>query len=399
MVLGCLVCQLGLGYGYIYSPLAGDILAEFGWTRAMFSSARGPQLFAIAVASPLVGAATVRFGARPVLMLSALLVGLTLWLLSSIQNLWQLYGVNILLGLMMAGLGDIPVGAVASQWVHRGRGLALGVIYSGSNLGGMILAPTVVLLAQASSWRNALWLVGLIGMLLVLPCAAWLVREPTGREASTRRAEASAADNAGSRDDLDLARALRTRSFWILAAALFCFFFYFVAMIDHLVLFLTDVGMSQLEAAGTFGFAIGLGIVGKLGFGLIADRISHRTALLLDFGLLAVSSLLLLAVPQAGLLPVFLVSYGISVAARDVVYPLVVADCFGTRYMAQIYGGLMLALLPGGALGPIFAGAVHDLTGSYDAAFATFAILNVLAFVALRRVRTEGAPTTPEEQP
>ena len=34
VVLGCLVCQLGLGFGYVFGPLAKDILAEFGWTRA-----------------------------------------------------------------------------------------------------------------------------------------------------------------------------------------------------------------------------------------------------------------------------------------------------------------------------------------------------------------------------
>jgi cyanate permease len=49
----------------------------------------------------------------------------------------------------------------------------------------------------------------------------------------------------------------------------------------------------------------------------------------------------------------------------------------------------MVALLPGGILGPIFAGAVHDRFADYRPAFATFAALNALALLALAWVRDE----------
>ncbi len=87
-------------------------------------------------------------------------------------------------------------------------------------------------------------------------------------------------------------------------------------------------------------------------------------------------------------------TYGFATAARDVVYPLIISRCFGVRYLAQIYGAVMLALAPGGALGPIFAAAVFDATGSYQVAFATFAALNLASLLALGFVRDErtGAP-------
>ena len=61
--------------------------------------------------------------------------------------------------------------------------------------------------------------------------------------------------------------------------------------------------------------------------------------------------------------------------------------------MAKNYGALMLALLPGGVLGPIFAGYVYDLQGSYDLAFQVFAVLNLVGLVALTCVR--GRPRRP----
>jgi MFS family permease len=144
-------------------------------------------------------------------------------------------------------------------------------------------------------------------------------------------------------------------------------------------------------------------MVSKIALGLIADRIPHKTATLLDYGLLALSSGLLLALPDATLIWAFVVTFGFAAAARDVVTPLMVAACFGVRYLAQIYGVLMLTLLPGGALGPIFAAAVHDRTDSYQAAFATFAVLNTAAVGALcflrRERRSDAGYTGPAPSP
>jgi predicted MFS family arabinose efflux permease len=192
----------------------------------------------------------------------------------------------------------------------------------------------------------------------------------------------------GSERDLDLKRALRTRSFWILALALFGFFFYFVGVLDHMVLFLTDTGMTGENATYFFSRALGLGLASKIILGAISDYIPEKTSILVDHGLLAVSSLVLLALPEDRLIWLFVACYGFATAARDVVYPLIINRCFGERYMAEVYGALMLAL-PGGALGAIYAAQVYDRLGSYDIAFASFAALNVVVVIALLFVRDE----------
>jgi MFS family permease len=393
VVLACLVCQMGLGFGYVFGPLAPDILAEFGWTRAIYSSARAPQLFVIALASPLVGAMTIRFGARRVLSGAALLLGISFCLLSGLESLWQLTALVLVIGLAITGLGDITVGQVVSQWVARGRGLALGIVYTGSNLGGFLLTRIAGAVADASSWRVAFLGMGVAGLLVLLPVAYGVVREPrmpapggggtrAGRAADSGRAFATVAD-------MSLAMALRTRSFWILAFSLFTFFFYFITLLEHLVLFLTDEGLSRDAAVAYFSNAIALGLVSKVGLGLVADRIPHKAALLVVYGALAASSGVLLWLPHPTLLLLFIAVFGFSYAARDVVYPLMVTHCFGLRFMAPIYGAMMLTLLPGGALGPIFAAAIHDHFGSYTIAFRTFAALNAVSVAALFWVRNE----------
>ena len=155
-----------------------------------------------------------------------------------------------------------------------------------------------------------------------------------------------------------------------------------------MVLHFTDHGMERDDAVRLYATAIGLGIWSKLLLGLVADRIPEKQSMLIDYSALALSSLVLLVAPTSALAWLFVISFGFSYAARDVVYPLIVSACFGARWMAPIYGALMPTLLLG-AIGPLFAAAIHDRSGSYDLAFQIFALLNALALVALFFLRDE----------
>jgi MFS family permease len=393
VLFGCLVCQTGLGFGYAFAPLAPDLLAEFGWSRAALASARAPQIWVIALASPAVGLLTARFGARAVLASSALILGAAFAGVAAMQAWWQFALLWGAVGLGVAGLGDIAVGSVVTRWVVRGRGLALGFVYTGSNLGGFVATRAVAAVADHTSWRVAILCLSAAAVGLLLPAALFAVRERGAGVVA--RAAAREGPGLPPDRDLDVRAALRTRSFWAIAISLVSFWIYLLALLEHLVLFLVDHGMPRDEAAGHLSNAIFLGIFSKVAFGALSDRLSPRVALLLDFGLLAASSGLLLLLPDPTLIWLFVGVFGFSYAARDVVTPLIVAHCFGVRHLAQIYGVLMVSFLPGGTFGPIFAGWVHDRTGSYDAAFATFALLNALSFAALALVRVERRARTP----
>jgi nitrate/nitrite transporter NarK len=256
------------------------------------------------------------------------------------------------------------------------------------------LVPIVVALANETDWRTALLAMGLGAFALLLPAVGLLVREVRTGEQSASPPEPEPGHRAKpvrrpeSDNDLNLRAALRTRSFWILFFSLFTFFFYFLALLEHLVLYLTDLGLDKNEAVRLYATAIGLGISSKIGLGLLADRISEKHSILLDYGVLTLSSLLLLADPHSWLIWAFIASFGFAYAARDVVYPLIVSNCFGLRYMAPIYGALMMTLVLG-ACGPLFAAAVHDHFGSYTLAFGSFCLLNCASLLALLFLRDE----------
>jgi MFS family permease len=382
VLVSCLVCQMGLGLGgYVFAVFLKPVVAEMGWSRTAFAAVGGPLLLAMSLASPLVGGLTERLGARAVFAGAITGVAAALIGLSQVQQLWQFYLLGFLLGVAATGLGDIPAGTVVSQWFGRQRGLALGLAYVGSNIGGALVPLIATAVAARSSWRTALQVLAVTGWLLILPFALFGVRE---REGVARSSDGAADPEAGTA----LAAALRTPTFWLLGAVLFLFYFYYLGVNNHLVAFLSDAGFSDAAAARQFSAAIAVGIAGKVGMGLVGDRVPARRAAILTFALMTAGSLALLAVGRVPwLLPVFLVVHGFTVAAENVMLPLVVIECFGSRHLARIYGALMLALLPGGLAGPTFAGWVFDRLGTYWPAFAVFAAGNVLAVLGLGALR------------
>jgi MFS family permease len=386
VVLGCLICQFGPGFGYaIGGAVAPDMLAEFGWTRALYAAAQGPQTLLIAFTSPLVGFLVGRYGGRIVLASACVVMTIGYALMAGMQAWWQFAVACAVIGFGVAGLGDITVGATVARWVTRSRGLALGIVYTGSNLGGVIATRGGAALADLANWRAAVAAMAATCAFVLLPAAWFAVRD---RDVAL--ADATDAPEIGDERDLDAREALRTRSFWIIAIGLLGFWAYLYAMLAHFVLALIDDGVPAAAASAHMANAVAMGMFSKIAFGWICDRVAPKTALLLDYGLLALSALLLTRLSGASSATIwaFVLLFGFSYAARDLVTPLIIVHCFGSRNLAQIYGLLMMTILPGSA-GGVFAGWCHDVTGSYALAFVALAVATAAMFALLFLVRDE----------
>ena len=114
---------------------------------------------------------------------------------------------------------------------------------------------------------------------------------------------------------------------------------------------------------------------------------SNRVARL-TLGAIVVAIVLLIGLASAPELAlVFVAVHGLATMAQNVVYPTVIAWCFGTKHMAEIYGVMMLALLPGGIVGPVALGYIHDALGSYEVAFRVLLGLTIVSLAMLAAVR------------
>lgn len=402
LVVGCLACQMGAGFFYASRALAPDVIADLGWTRTMWSSGMAPMLFVSSISQAFVGAACVRFGVRPVVVAGVLCLAMSVAALGTMQSIWQFYVAMMLMALGNAGIGDVAIGGVITRWFARHRSLALGFAMVGTNIGAVFFVHTMAQVSEIHSWRTAALSVGLGGFAVILPFAIFIVRDPKPGEAQEVEAEGAGADlEADERarralaDDrvFSIPEILRHPALWILSYALFCYSFVQLGTVDHLVLYLGDLGYDREEASGALELAVGAGILAKLGAGVIALRLPPKKLFVANTAMLAVSLLLVPFAADGRVLALFGLLFGLSTAARDVLLPLAVAETFGVRSFAQVYGIMMLAFIPGGGLGPIVLARAHDLLGSYRPGFAGSIGLLVVAVLALAIwVRWEDRP-------
>ena len=389
LVLSCMACQIGMGFGaYVFPIFLKPITEDLGWSRTAYSVAQPILATSVALVGPIVGRLSDK-KPRGVLLTGGVLMSLALLAASGMQVIWQFYAIAIVAGIAVACLGDLPTAAAISSRFEKRRGTALSFVYIGSNIGGAIGPVLATAIAAYAGWRSGYFTIGALAWTLVIPAFFFVQNRTTATpdEASSEEHPPEAPA---------ISAALRTRDFWLIFWAIFVFYLYRLGVNTQLVAYLSDAGYSEGLATASYSLMVGIGIAGKLGAGQIADRIGAKTAVLGNFILMAIASFLILT-PDAYLaIPIFLLLHGATTAAEDVVVPLLIGRRFGSRHLAGIYGVALLALVPGAAVGPAAAGWTYDILGSYERIFFAFACLNITSVLALAAVRTR-APIPVEQ--
>ena len=388
VVFACFVCLLGEAIGsYAFAPLLKPIVEDLGWTRTQFTFSGLFVSLGMAASVPIAGMLADRGFAKRVLIFGALCLGASMALFSTMHSLGELYGITFLMAIGLGCLGGVPATALLSRWFESGRGLAIGLMGLGVNVGGVFLPPFLVAVTLERGWRTAFWDLALGVWLFVLPVIVVVAREaPAGHAA----VDPDAIEPFGER--LRLRDGIRRTAFWLLATAMLFNILYFAGITVHFIAFATDIGFDAQTAAAAFGALAGVGIVGRLLFGWGADRFGVKGSMLVGLAIALVASLLLQRMNGAGALAAFAVLHGVSAAGIQTVFALLVGQTFGAQNVGTFLGALMLFQVPGGVLGAILAAASFDRLGSYDPAFALFSAGNLVALIAIAALRPAPLP-------
>jgi MFS family permease len=146
----------------------------------------------------------------------------------------------------------------------------------------------------------------------------------------------------------------------------------------HIVAYCTDLGFGAARGAEMLSLMLASGIVSRLVFGLISDRIGGIRTLLLGSMLQGVA--LLMFLPFDGMVPLYIVSamFGLFQGGIVPAYAIIVREHFDPKEAGARVGSVIMATLLGMALGGWMSGWVFDLTGSYHAAFLNGIAWNLL---------------------
>ena len=363
VVAACFIAMFGVwnshaGFG-VFLPVLSQ---EFGWSRGAISVAASINLLMGGIIASAVGAASDRYGPRPILTLSALLAGAAFLLASAINALWHLYAVlGFMIGVGMSALYLVPTTTV-SRWFVEQRGLALGILLAGLNLAYVTGPPLSAFLIGAFGWRTAYLVLGGLAWVIAIP-ASQLTRLPPGA------AGAHTARGGGGAAGTTFRKALWQRPLWLLFASWLLLGFAQMMLAIHTVPYVKDRGVS-LEAASLaltiFGVAT---ILGRLLLGAVADRLGATPTFWFCQALQFLTLTWLLADPSLQVLYLLLAGFGFGVAGADTAVVKAATEAFAGPAVGAIMGILSFGWRCGAALGPAAAGFIYDATGSYTIAF------------------------------
>ncbi len=385
----------GIGY-YTFGAFFTPLVEEFEWTRAQISLSLS-IMGLIGLAGPLFGMWVGRYGARRMMILGALLMGLSFACLGFTFSIHYFYAMYFVVAVGQMAILHIPVLTLVSQWFEKRRGLATGIAVAGLGLGGMIMLPLSAYLISVLGWQWTYRILGIAICSVLVPLITLVIRnsprdigmlpdgdKPTAVE-SHRRTPLCERDMQIQR--WTLSSALRTSTFWLLVVTFTMVFTGTSSLIAHAVPFFVGQGFSNQVASTIVGTTVGVSILGRIGTGYLSDRVPVRYVSALFFMLQAGGLLLLIAPGTQTSIPAFIVVFGLAMGGLFVLEPLVIREYFGLDSFPSIYGGLWAFETLGWGAGPYITGYIFDKTGSYNTAFVAFIFATLLATVLVFLVR------------
>jgi MFS family permease len=406
-----IICMLGYGtwlysFGVFFKPMS----EEFGWTRAMTAGAYSLRSIEGGIASPIVGWAVDKYGARIGIILGAIIAGLSfamMPLVNSLLDFYLIYGIALSAG--MSAMLYLPAWTVIAHWFKRRLSLAMALLAVGAGLGGLICAPSAAVLISHFGWRSAFVILGAVIWIVALPLA-FVVRNnpremglwPDGdtpadespREVDSTSASTEEAPEASPPADYTLKQALRSSPFWTLALSFFFFGIAHSTITVHTVPALTDAGIPMETAAVSIGLLTVVSILGRLSFGFLGDYVSKRYLFMVAYILMGLGVLVLMDARTMGMVYLFIFLFGVGFGGTVPLMPAIRADYFGRAALGKIQGFMNPVMMLAGAIGPIFAGYVFDTTGSYRISFMVTGSLTFCAAIAMFFAR----PAKPDQE-
>jgi MFS family permease len=332
------------------------------------------------VLTPVYGWIVDRYGTRGPTIAGAVIGAVGFVVLSRTDSLPMFYTGFFLAGLGLGVWWVTPLAAI-TNWFAARRTLAIAIAMTGWGLSGAV-APVLVSLIEHYGWRSTLLGIAAATLVLGVSLGSLLRYRPEDHGYAVDGVSANAGIGSGAGAEmreppgLSAREALRTRVFWILAVVYFGALLPSAALYPHIVLYLGDVGIDTEIAAFAIATMSISSNLGRLGGGLLGDRLDKRLVLFAGLIGLGLGTFAFAFVRETWHLAILLL-IGPSYGALGPLIPTLVGDLFGRRAFALLLG---LCMLPSTIIlfgVPSAAGWVSDSFGSYRPAWIAVALVTL----------------------
>ena len=370
------------GFPVFYLPIQNDLMLSSTRTSLIFALSRGEA----GIGGPLVGWLVDRFDSRPIVMISGLMAGVGLIILSSVDNYWAF---------MFVYVGVVSVGnntgfgqtflAVVNRWFVRRRAVGMTAVITCYTAGGAILVPLLSRGIEALGWRDVMLYAGIFVAVIVVPLSMLIRRSPEAvgisleqaGEAGQRNPTNGANDEQSTKNighDYSVKEALKTPTYWFIVWGSTLRITVTSGILVHGIPIMVWKGASEQSGADFVAMLFFISIPTRFIIGLSGVKLSSRWILTAGMAAGTLSLATLTYVDGTKIIYVFVVGIALLEGAATLNW-VMVGDIFGRRHFATLTGIISIFYSTGMMLSPQFLGWVFDHTGSYTWSLLTLTIL------------------------
>jgi len=336
-------------------------------------------------ATPFTGILTDRYGARKIITLFCIILGIGASLIGTVNEVWT---ACVFFGLAGAGASAMwaSVVTVVQKWfTSRRRGMALGFLSTGYGLSFATMGLLFPALVGSFSWRSCWYVLGIGTLIMALLNVIFLRSSPDELQISPWGGEGYRLTELSNRNTLlgekRFGKVFHSSQFWIIGVS-----YLFIACSNYIVTtFMVDYANTELgfnfNKASFLVTIRGLSqVVGVLTIPMISDRMGRKMTIAGSNLLIALGTIGLIVSSKE--LPILLMSIVVHGVFTGAVWPMYSA-CAGDYFRKEVIGTVIGAWTPFYGAGAILAhftgGRIYDKTDSYQMAFFLAILLAILA--------------------
>lgn len=380
---GCLIGVISFGARAGFGLFLTPISTEFQWGREVFALSIAIQNLVWGVGQPFAGMLADKYGSGRVIVVGALIYAAGVALMAYSSEPWQMHmtaGVLVGLGTAFASF-MIVMATMARKVAPKWRSLVLGVATASGSIGQFTMVPLGQAFLKAYGWHVALLLLAAI-VLLVIPLSATVTGKgapaPGTRDQTVREA---------------FGEAMGHKSYNLLVAGFFVCGFHVAFILVHLPAYIVDKGLPP-ETGATALALVGLfNIVGSLTAGYVGGKFSKKYSLAAIYLARSAAITLFVLLPTTSLtVHLFAAAMGLLWLSTVPLTSGLVAQFFGMRYMAMLFGVVFFSHQVGSFIGVWLGGKLYDAYGTYDVVWWLSVALGIAAALVHMPIREAPAP-------
>lgn len=373
ILAGCLIAMIGFGVRSAFGLFLEPMTVAKGWDRETFGLAMAIQNLLWGIGVPVAGMIADKFGPSRVLAVGAVIYTVGVWGMATADSSLELH----IFGGVLTGVGvaftafSLAMAAMAKVVGPERRSLALGLGTAAGSFGQVVFSPLGQGFIGAYGWETALLILA-ASALLIIPLAFVLPNQATGKgEVPSEQTFRQAMAEAGAH-----------RGYILLTIGFFVCGFHVAFITVHFPSYVGDLGLDPTVGAYALALVGLFNIVGSFASGMAGQRWSKKVGLsTIYFARALVITGLLLAPKTELTIYLFAGAMGLLWLSTVPLTTGIVAQVFGVRYMATLFGFVFLSHQLGSFAGIWLGGYLYDTVGSYDGVWWAGVALGVLAAV------------------